>query len=85
MISSTHWGNRRSGSAKNSAAITSLLNFAALAAANLLSVVGALAEDPKAMFKDMSDYLVSQSAILIQSSRVTTEVCEAASKRAFAN
>ena len=32
-------------------------------AANMIGLFGARAEDPKAMFKEMSDYLVSQSAI----------------------
>ena len=34
-----------------------------LLAANIIGLFGARAEDPKAMFKEMSDYLASQNAI----------------------
>ena len=47
---------------KKLAATTSKLALTVLAA-NMIGLFGARAEDPKAMFKEMSDYLASQSAI----------------------
>jgi hypothetical protein len=47
---------------KKLAAATSKLALTFLAA-NMIGLFGARAEDPKAMFKEMSDYLASQNAI----------------------